>query len=200
MKALTLKQPWASLVACGAKRVETRSWSTGYRGPIAIHASKAFAGEDAVLVERPPFVSALKCSWRELPTGAIVATGLLVDVVPTQQVFALLQEQIRNGDRGDRASHELAFGNFGPERFAWILEAVAPLREPIAHRGMLGLWVPDWHPVVGEAEAQLLDVTENGARRCRACGCTDNFACDEGCGWVESDLCSACAPAGSVAA
>ena len=38
MKALTIMQPWASLIACGAKTIETRSWPTKYRGPIAIHA------------------------------------------------------------------------------------------------------------------------------------------------------------------
>lgn len=38
MKALTLHQPWATLVAVGAKQVETRGWATRYRGPIAIHA------------------------------------------------------------------------------------------------------------------------------------------------------------------
>jgi hypothetical protein len=35
---------------------------------------------------------------------------------------------------------------------------------------------------------------------CRKCGCTDNRACDEGCFWVEADLCSACAPEKEVAA
>jgi activating signal cointegrator 1 len=40
MKALTLWQPWASLVAFGVKTIETRSWSTKYRGPLAIHAAK----------------------------------------------------------------------------------------------------------------------------------------------------------------
>lgn len=28
--------------------------------------------------------------------------------------------------------------------------------------------------------------------KCRACGCTDARGCDEGCAWVEPDLCSAC--------
>ena len=39
MKALTLWQPWASLVALGWKSVETRCWSTKYRGPLAIHSA-----------------------------------------------------------------------------------------------------------------------------------------------------------------
>jgi hypothetical protein len=38
------------------------------------------------------------------------------------------------------------------------------------------------------------DLRPLGVRQCRACGCTDDFACDGGCGWVEIDLCSACVP------
>lgn len=40
MKAITIWQPWASLLVCGEKKYETRSWATSYRGPIAIHAAK----------------------------------------------------------------------------------------------------------------------------------------------------------------
>jgi len=43
MKALTLTQPWATLIACGAKRIETRSWATDFRGRIAIHAAKGLS-------------------------------------------------------------------------------------------------------------------------------------------------------------
>lgn len=44
MRAITLWQPWASLIAIGAKTIETRSWSTAYRGPLAIHAGATLAG------------------------------------------------------------------------------------------------------------------------------------------------------------
>ncbi len=40
MKAITVLQPRASLIACGAKQIETRSWAARYRGKIAIHAGK----------------------------------------------------------------------------------------------------------------------------------------------------------------
>ena len=33
MKAVTVRQPWATLIALGMKRFETRSWQTKYRGP-----------------------------------------------------------------------------------------------------------------------------------------------------------------------
>ena len=42
MKALSITQPWATLIAIGAKTIETRSWSTLYRGDLAIHAAKGF--------------------------------------------------------------------------------------------------------------------------------------------------------------
>jgi len=44
LKAITILQPWASLIACGAKQIETRSWATKYRGQLAIHAGKQKSG------------------------------------------------------------------------------------------------------------------------------------------------------------
>ena len=51
MKALSLWQPWASLVALRVKTIETRSWSTSYRGPLAIHAAKRPVREKTVIGE-----------------------------------------------------------------------------------------------------------------------------------------------------
>ena len=39
MKALTLYEPYATLVALNLKKIETRGWRTNYRGPLAIHAA-----------------------------------------------------------------------------------------------------------------------------------------------------------------
>lgn len=41
MKAISILQPWASLIVCGAKDVENRTWTTAHRGPLAICAGKA---------------------------------------------------------------------------------------------------------------------------------------------------------------
>ncbi len=41
VKALSVKQPWANLIAAGEKTVETRTWATDYRGPILIVSSKS---------------------------------------------------------------------------------------------------------------------------------------------------------------
>jgi hypothetical protein len=40
MQALSIKQPWATLIAQGYKKIENRTWVTSYRGPLLIHASK----------------------------------------------------------------------------------------------------------------------------------------------------------------
>lgn len=40
MKCISLWQPWASLLVAGVKKIETRSWLTGYRGPLYISRSK----------------------------------------------------------------------------------------------------------------------------------------------------------------
>lgn len=40
IKVLSLKEPWATLIASGVKKIETRSWKTTYRGELYIHASK----------------------------------------------------------------------------------------------------------------------------------------------------------------
>ena len=65
MKALSLKQPWASMIAEGGKTIETRKWSTRHRGRVAICASKSTTEPNA----RPPY-------------GAIVAVATISDCRP----------------------------------------------------------------------------------------------------------------------
>lgn len=85
MKALTLHQPWASLVAEGVKTIETRSWSTKYRGQLAIHAGKTKAN---VMETGPeiwaPFIDPDRPGRLVHPMnfGAVVAVAQLVDVLP----------------------------------------------------------------------------------------------------------------------
>src|SRR6476620_4962366 len=101
MKALTLTQPWATLIASGAKRVETRSWGTSYRGPVAIHAAKGLGpigGKSGLRAQcgTPPFDYYI-LQWRlktkqiDLPLGAIVAVANLASV---KQIDAALRAQI----------------------------------------------------------------------------------------------------------
>jgi hypothetical protein len=69
MKAISLWQPWATLVAIGAKTIETRGWSTSYRGPIAIHAAKKLIPDFGSICHSEPFSSALeKAQYDEMGT------------------------------------------------------------------------------------------------------------------------------------
>lgn len=70
MKAISLWQPWATLVAIDAKRFETRSWKTNYRGLLAIHAAKKFELVQKEYCLQDPFFAVLK------------ANGLSVDNLP----------------------------------------------------------------------------------------------------------------------
>lgn len=134
MRCITLTQPWATLIAVGAKRFETRSWRTDYRGPLAIHAAKGLSGmsnsEFARIIAQGEFLRALHSAGygliSDLPFGAIIAVVELVDCVPTEQV------QVSDRERG--------FGDFSPNRYAWKLENVRPLARPISTPGRLGLW------------------------------------------------------------
>lgn len=128
MKALTFTQPWASLVACGAKRIETRSWATDYRGPLAIHAAKTIpAWVDEWEAAMLPLLARYNVlPIRALPLGCVVATCTLADVVPAAKALP---------DTVDRM-----LGDFTPGRFAWLLADVQPLPVPVPARGSLGLW------------------------------------------------------------
>lgn len=136
MRALTLWQPWASLVAWGEKRIETRSWSTTYRGPLIIHAAKTFPVEAREVAFIEPFRSVLVAhgvtALRDLPLGAFVAVTELDDCKRiTPDHAATLSEQ------------ERAFGDYTPNRVAWELSDIRLLTTPILARGAMGLWTPD---------------------------------------------------------
>ncbi len=128
MKAITLHQPWAWLIAEGLKRYETRSWPTRYRGPLAIHAGKRPVRVRElhhyivdVLEERS------HTDLSPLPFGAVICIVDLVDCIPTDKL-----------QRG-MGSLQWAFGNFAPGRFAWKLENVRKI-EPVVINGARGLW------------------------------------------------------------
>lgn len=78
MKVITIKQPWASLIAEGLKEYEFRTWNTKYRGDILIHAGKSI---DKKAVER------FKEYNLEYPTGCIIAKATLTDSIYVDDDF-----------------------------------------------------------------------------------------------------------------
>ena len=82
MKAISLWQPWASLVAYGIKDRENRSWPTNYRGPLLIHAAKRW--DDGALLEvkrwiAEGIVKPTKPLPTEWPEGVLVGCAILED-------------------------------------------------------------------------------------------------------------------------
>lgn len=134
MRALSLTQPWATLVAHGFKRIETRDWATRYRGPLAIHASKYRDGADRICYT-DPFAAALLelgyASHTELPQQAVLCIVRLVDVLRVPQ-----------SPTPPRDSAEFAFGDYSNGRYMWVFDQVEAFEEPVAQRGFAGLW--DW--------------------------------------------------------
>lgn len=146
MKTLTLTQPWAQLVANGSKKIETRSWSTKYRGPLAIHAAKGFPSWARKTCYDRFFVEALfddyDGRWQSLPTGAILATCELVEVVKINTRYASTTTKFVTfrGLQWSLGARERAFGDFSINRYMWLLDDVEILPEPIPAKGALGLW------------------------------------------------------------
>ncbi len=136
MKALTIWQPWASLIAAGEKKYETRSWETKYRGPIAIHSAKILFDTNSYFDrELYPFAYALDLSnihsFDTLPYGCIVATAELLNCF---QVTPALIKKL------GLTKKEIYFGDWTPGRYAWELTNVKMFENPIKVNGKQRLW------------------------------------------------------------
>ena len=130
VKALTLTQPWATLVITGRKRFETRSWRTDYRGQLAIHAAKGMPGWAAEVARE------FGLDPTTLPRGVVLGTAYLTATSRTEEV----REALRWAD-----DHlELAAGDYDDDRWAWQFVMPLALAKPIPARGALGLW--EWSP------------------------------------------------------
>lgn len=131
MKALSLLQPWATLVVIGAKKIETRSWQTQHRGKLLIHASTGKAG--SIFVNELPFKKYIE-DFNKLPFGAIIGMVSLIDIVRTEELF------LDDTEMNKLTMEEKAFGDYSSGRFAWILEYPVQFATSIPARGSLRLW------------------------------------------------------------
>ena len=134
MKALTLYDPWATLVVLGKKQYESRSWGTKYRGPLAIHVSTAIRRWMEELYDQEPFRSAL-VGHRFSESGCIIGT---VELLGCFKIGVLVNSV------DFLTAKERAFGDYTPERWAWSLGSWKRLANPIPCRGRQRLWnVPE---------------------------------------------------------
>ena len=155
MKALTLTQPWASLVACGAKRIETRSWRTPSRGLLAIHAARGFPADARDLTYARIVRQALASSFsgidwpldKALPLGSVIATARLISCLPTRELQKNRLIEVAPEaccEDFDLDERERSFGNYDIGRWAWLLADIKALATPVPAKGALGLW--EWNP------------------------------------------------------
>ena len=119
MRALSLWQPWASLIYDGRKTIETRSWEMLYRGPLAIHAAKRIE-KDACM----KFGYRFGVGPGVIPSGAILCIVNIVDCVRFPNPKAPPDD----------------YGDFSEGRFGFLMEMIEKFDAPIPARGMQGIW------------------------------------------------------------
>jgi len=151
MKVLTVHQPWATLIACGAKRYETRSWAPSAKALptgslLAIHASQQEGTKGFDAMGRAAEAEASRLFDERgidlgtpLPRGKVLCVCRVVGFFPTAPLGGLYV--IPNTDAVSYPAYpETELGDFSPGRYAWELEVVEVLDPPIPARGRQGLW------------------------------------------------------------
>lgn len=121
MKALTIKQPYASLIVNGYKEYEFRTWKTNYRGKLLIHAGLTL---EALLLNK------IESYNIEYTKGAIIGEVELTDCI-------LVDETL---DKKLRKLNPNIYANDHVNMYAWKLENIKKYDKPIYIKGKLGLW------------------------------------------------------------
>lgn len=183
MKVLTLRQPYATLVVIGEKKIETRGFAASHRGPILIHSSSNMTEHEKKLCKTEPFKTALK-GVDVLHLGCIIGKVDIINVSPTvfyrQCSKSIPLNEGKKYSRNDWLK-EFRFGNYSAGRFGWLLKDHVAFKHHIHFSGGVGF------------------TKEFDERICLQCGCTEDdcsaciAATGEPCYWVSNNLCSACA-------
>ena len=124
MKVITIKQPWATLIAEGYKEYEFRTWNTKYRGDILIHAGK---GIDKKAIEK------FKKYNLDYPTGCIIAKAKLTDSIYVDDAF------VKKVGPTNPLVYEGIISKQDWEGYGFKLENIEKIK-PIYIKGQLGLW------------------------------------------------------------
>lgn len=159
MKTLSIKQPWASLIAHGIKDVENRSWRTKFRGRIYIHASAYKANQGAPIPLTFGHYDLLKelngDLADELCDGTLVRSAIIgeVDVVDCVINYdSIWAEHMAFDVCPDTGIHILRKGQ--PYIWNWVLANPILYDKPIQNvKGALSFWEYEKpYEVVGSAE------------------------------------------------
>ena len=132
MKALSIKQPWASLIAYGIKNIENRTWKTKFRGKIYIHSSAKFAFRDfdGMLDDNQlKLAKELNCV---LHTSAIIGEVDIIDCVINHSSIWAEESEFNLGFEDDKIIYN------------WVLANPVLYEKPILNvKGKLSFWEPD---------------------------------------------------------
>ncbi len=124
MKAITIKEPWATLIAEGYKEYEFRVWKTNYRGEILIHAGKSYDENNLKLFED----KSLKYN-----PGKIIAKAIITDCVLVDDEFS--KKMLKKDP--------IVYSNLKRKRdkklYGFKLENIEKIK-PIDANGKLSLW------------------------------------------------------------
>ena len=128
MKVLSLTEPYATLIKEHKKKIETRSWKTSYRGELYIHASATSIPKE--WKKDKEFMALVENM--SLNFGYIICKCNLVDCIYMTKEYVEKMQKTNY--------QEYICGNFKEGRYAWVLENVTPLEQPIIAKGKLGIW------------------------------------------------------------
>ena len=126
MKVLSVKEPYATFIKLGMKKVETRSFKTSYRGELYIHASATQISKR----DQKKWAKFVKNT--SFQYGKILCKCKLVDCIYMTKEYV---------DHMKKQNHqEYLCGEYKEGRYAWILKDVVPLENPIQAKGQLNIW------------------------------------------------------------
>lgn len=125
MKCLSLKQPYAELLATGRKTIEIRKWNTNFRGSFLIHASKNINKEACLTLD---------FDESNLVRGAIIGKAFVYDVI----MYTTIEDFL--GDHRKHFSIENLKLNHSFKRYGFLVNDALKFKKEIPYLGKLGFF------------------------------------------------------------
>jgi hypothetical protein len=125
LKYLSLKQPYADLLATGRKTIEIRKWNTNFRGPFLIHASKN-VNKNACLT--------FGYDESNMVKGAIIGKAFVYDVRKYTTIDVFFDDRQKHFSIEDiKLDHSF-------KRYGFLVKDALKFREEIPYLGKLGFF------------------------------------------------------------
>ena len=148
MPAISLWQPWASLIAEGVKQTETRSWTPPrkiYGQRVAIHAAKRWTKEEVMAFrDLWPWsneeINVEPLGKDLLPLGKVVATCIIETCYRSDNLDDQLARTICNHNHIKAIIDSSRYGDYSDGRFIWILKDIEKVEPPFSARGAQGFF------------------------------------------------------------